>query len=74
MLEILFLDAKTGQVNFAVTDIALVRYITPSEIGYTYSGGRNSSCAFPHTERIEIVHKMAPPLRVALIREVGRCA
>jgi hypothetical protein len=74
MLEILFLDVETGHVNFGITDIALVRYITPSEIGYTYVGGRNSSCAFPHTERIEITHKTSSPLRAALIREVGRCA
>lgn len=70
MLEILFIDTTTGRVNYAVTGIVMVRYITPSEIGFTYSGGRESSCAFPHTERIEVVHKLDSPLRAALLREV----
>jgi hypothetical protein len=43
-------------VNWAATDIALIRYITPSEVGYTYRGGRESSTAFPHTEKVEVVH------------------
>lgn len=70
MLEILFLNRETGMVNYAVTGITLVRYITPSEIGFTYEGGRESSCAFPHTERIEVSHKTDSPLRAALLRTV----
>lgn len=74
MLEILFIDKQSGRVNYAVTDISLVRYITPSEIGFTYVGGRKSSCAFPHTERVEVDHKTNSPMRSALLREVSRDA
>lgn len=73
MLEILFLDIETGRVNYGVTDVAVVRYITPSEIGFTYVGGRNSSCAFTYAERVEVKHKTSSPIRrEALMREVTR--
>jgi hypothetical protein len=68
MLEILFLDDKTGDVNYAITDVSRVRYITPSEIGFD-ANGRTRSCAFPHTERIEVTHKSDSPMRRALMRE-----
>ena len=56
MMEILFVDVDTGKVNYAITDVSRVRYITPSEIGFD-ANGRSSSCAFPHTEKLEVVHK-----------------
>lgn len=69
MLEILFIDRETGGVNYGVTNVSLVRYITPSEIGFT-ADGRDRSCAFPHTETVEVTHKTNSPMRVALMREV----
>lgn len=77
MLEILFIDIQTGRVNYAVTDVTRVRYITPSEIGFDKGlneNARSSSCAFTHAERIEVVHKTDNPMRAALIREVTRDA
>ena len=56
MLEILFIDVDTGRVNWGVTDVSLVRYITPSEVGFVVDG-RNRSCAFTHKERVEVSHK-----------------
>lgn len=63
MLDILFLDNRNDHVNYAVTNVVGVRYVTASEIGFTYRGGRNSSCPFPQTERIEIVHTTNSPRR-----------
>lgn len=57
MMEILFVDVDTGRVNFAVTDVTLIRHITPSEVGYTYANGRKSSTGFHHKEKLEVVHK-----------------
>jgi hypothetical protein len=71
MLEILFLDMETGKVNYGISNISLVRYITPSEIGFTYQGGRESSCAFTHNEKVEIMHATGSPMRAALMREVS---
>lgn len=73
MLEILFIDIRTGLVNYAITDVTRIRYITPSEIGFDKGfneDARSSSCAFPHTERIEISHKSDSPMRAALLRTV----
>lgn len=69
MLEILFIDVDTGRVNYAITDVTVIRYITPSEIGFT-TQTRRSSCAFTHKERLEISHKTDSPMRAALVREV----
>lgn len=70
MLEIMFLDAKTGHVNYGVTDVSRISYITPSEIGFVCDG-RDRSCSFPHTERVEVSHKSDSPLRASLMREVS---
>lgn len=56
MMEIVFTEIKTGKVTYAVTDVSLIRYVTPSEIGITYKGGRDSSCPFLHTEIFEVRH------------------
>lgn len=71
MMEILFINIETGRVAFAITDISIIRYITPSEIGFTYANGRNGSCAFTHAEKLEVEHKKNSPMRAALMREVG---
>lgn len=70
MLEILFLDNKTGRVTYGVTDVSLIRYITPSEIGFVCNG-RDRSCGFPHSEHVEVSHKSDSPMRAALMREVS---
>lgn len=56
MIEIVFIDVETGKVVYAIGEVSTVRHITPSEIGFTYKDGRISSCAFPHTEKIEVRH------------------
>lgn len=54
MFELIFRDRATGHVNYAVTDVAVIRHITPSEVGFTEKGGRIRSCSFPHSEKLEI--------------------
>lgn len=56
MLEIIFVDDATGKVNWGVTNVALVNYITPSEVGYTLGNGRKSSSSFLQTEKVEVNH------------------
>jgi len=55
MLEILFVDKHTGMVNYAISDVSRIRYITPSEVGFDKQG-RSGSTAFLHTESLEIRH------------------
>lgn len=55
MLEIVFIDEKTGQVNYAISQVDRVRYITPSEVGFD-ANGRSRSASFTHTEKIEVRH------------------
>lgn len=54
MFEIVFVSIATGEVQFAVTNVAVIRYIHPREVGWVYAGGRVSSSPFPATERLEI--------------------
>jgi len=54
MFEIIFKDRETSKVLYAVTDVVTIRHITASEVGFTYRGGRISSCSFPRTEELEI--------------------
>lgn len=70
MLEILVVEISNAHVNYAVTDVSLVRYITPSEIGFTVNG-RDRSFGFTHTERIEIQHKNDNPFRAKLMEEMA---
>lgn len=56
MFDLIFIDEETGQVKWAV-QTRLVNYITLSEVGYTTLQGRRTSCAFPKTERLEIVRR-----------------
>jgi hypothetical protein len=55
MLEIVFVDAETGEITYAITNVNRVRYITPSEVGFD-AEGRPRSASFPHTEKVEIHH------------------
>lgn len=74
MLEIVFLHNKTGVVNYAVPNVVRIRYITPSEIGFDKKSGErivSSSCAFSHTERIEICHTSESPWRIEQIPSVS---
>lgn len=54
MFELIFINRKTGLVNYAVTDVTMVRHITPSEVSFTERGGRIRSCSFPRTEKLEV--------------------
>jgi hypothetical protein len=53
MFELIFIDRKTGQVNYAIADVAYVRYITPSEVGFDKED-RSGSASFPQTEKLEV--------------------
>lgn len=55
MLELIFVDKATGQVNYAITDVSFVRYITASEVGFDQSG-RSGSSSFLRTETLEVQH------------------
>lgn len=55
MLELIFVNKETGQVNYAITGVSFVRYITPSEVGFDKEG-RSGSCSFLHTETLEVQH------------------
>jgi hypothetical protein len=53
LFELIFIDRETGRVNYAITDVSRIRYITPSEVGFD-KDGRSGSSSFPHTEKLEV--------------------
>lgn len=53
MFELIFMDRKTDHVNYAITDVARVRYITASEVGFD-KDGRSGSVSFPQTEKLVV--------------------
>ena len=52
--ELVFVEVKNDKVVFAVTDIVTIRWITPSEIGFTKLDGRLGRCTFKKGERLVI--------------------
>jgi hypothetical protein len=56
MMLIVCRNIETGKVEYAVTDVRLIRHITPSEIGFTGKDDRIRSMPFLHTERVEVEH------------------
>jgi hypothetical protein len=52
--EIIFTEVETGRVTYAITDIAMIRWITHSEIGMTMLDGRLARCSFRKNEKLEI--------------------
>lgn len=53
MLEILFVEIDTARVHYAVTDVARVCHITPSEIELE-TNSRIRSYPFPSNVKIEV--------------------
>lgn len=53
MFELIFIDRETSRVNYAITGVTRVRYITPTEVGFD-KDGRSGSASFPHTEKLEV--------------------
>jgi hypothetical protein len=53
IFEIAFIDRKTGEVNHAIRT-PMIRYITPSEVGYFTIDGRRTSCSFTQIEKLEV--------------------
>lgn len=51
--ELIFIDRETGKVNYAITGVSRVRYVTPSEVGFD-KDGRSGSASFTHTEKLEV--------------------
>lgn len=54
MFELIFMDRATDHVNYALTDISLIRYITSSEVGFRFKDGRPGSASFPQTEKLVV--------------------
>lgn len=54
MFEIVFVDRQTGKVKYAVTDVSVIRYVTPSEVGFVVKSGAIHGCPFPYSEKLEI--------------------
>jgi hypothetical protein len=55
MFQLVFIDQSTGKVNYTITDVARVRYITPSEVGFD-KAGRSGSSSFLNSEKLEVRH------------------
>jgi hypothetical protein len=53
-LELIFVDVATDKIVFAVTEIVAIRWITPSEIGFTKLDGRLGRAKFKPGERLVI--------------------
>lgn len=54
MFELIFVERKTGNVVYAINEVTLVRYVTPSEVGFVDKMGHIRSASFPHSENLEI--------------------
>lgn len=54
MFEIIFIDRETGQVRHAITDVTLIRHITPSEVGFTDKEGHIRSSSFTQNEYLTV--------------------
>ena len=52
--ELIFTDRESGRVTFAVTEVAVIRWITHSEIGMTMLDGSLARCRFAVNEKLEI--------------------
>lgn len=52
--ELIFVDAETEKINFAVTEVVAVRWITPSEVGITTLDGSLGRCRFKPGEKLVI--------------------
>ena len=55
--ELIFTDRESGRVTFAITEVAVIRWITQSEIGMTMLNGRLARCRFGVNEKLEIERK-----------------
>lgn len=58
MFNLLFLDRETGRVTHEITEVRLVRYITPSEVGFVDKAGHIRASSFTQTEdlKVERIH------------------
>lgn len=53
MFELIFIDRTTEHVNYAITNITRIRYITSSEVGFDKEG-RSGSASFPQSEKLVV--------------------
>lgn len=60
MFEIVFINRESGRTNYAITDVRVIRYVTPSEVGFTTINGDLRGCPFPASEKLEINRKETP--------------
>lgn len=54
MFTLIFLDRKTDRVTYAIPEVRIVRYITPSEIGFVDKISRIRLVSFMPTEDLKI--------------------
>jgi hypothetical protein len=57
MFELVFIDRLSSKVTYAITQVAVVRWVTQSEVGMTMLDGRLARCSFKNRERLEINRK-----------------
>jgi hypothetical protein len=53
MFSLIFIDRLTAKVNYVITNVTRVRYITSSEVGFDKEG-RSGSASFTQTENVEV--------------------
>lgn len=54
MFNLIFTDHKSGRVTYAVSEVTLVRYITPSEVGFTDRFGHIRASSFTQAEDLKV--------------------
>lgn len=54
MFELVFIDRETDKVVYAIADVAVVRYVTLSEVGFTDTDGRIRSASFTRSEKLVV--------------------
>lgn len=54
LLELVFVDIKTNEVVFAITNIEVINYITSTSVGYNTTTEPYMSCRYSRNEQLEI--------------------
>lgn len=61
MFGLIFANRYTGSVMYAINNVTLVRYVTPSEVGFVDNHGHIRSTSFTQVENLEIA-RMTPDM------------
>jgi hypothetical protein len=57
VFELVFVNRLDSKVTYAITGVAMVRWVTNSEVGMTMLDGSLARCSFKNRERLEINRK-----------------